>query len=79
MVDERDKIRAKRGATGAFTELPKSTGTPFGQAGSGTPSTVTGSAADQYGAQTKTVTITANTDPQQTLLRIKGTVDKPAA
>jgi hypothetical protein len=29
--------------------------------------------------QTKTVTITANTDPQQTLLRIKGTVDKPAA
>jgi hypothetical protein len=34
MVDERDKIRAMRGATGAFTELPKSTGTPFGQAGS---------------------------------------------
>ena len=36
-------------------------GTPFGQAGSTTPSTVTGSFADQYGAQTKTVTIDGKT------------------
>jgi len=64
MADERDRIRAMRGTTdsaasktGAFTELPKSTGTPFGQADSATPSTVTGSAADQWGAPTETVII----------------------
>lgn len=56
MADERDKIRAMMG-------LPPvvASGTPFGQAGSATPSTVTGSFADQYGAQTKTVTIDGKT------------------
>jgi hypothetical protein len=48
VADERDKIRAMMGlpplggtstpaVTGAVAELPKSTGTPFGQAGSGKP------------------------------------------
>ena len=56
MADERDKIRAMMG-------LPPivASGTPFGQAGSATPSTVTGSFADQYGAKTKTVTIDGKT------------------
>ena len=55
MVDEQDKARARLGLP------PLVGGTPFGQAGSATPSTVTGSFADQYGAKTKTVTIDGKT------------------
>ncbi len=52
MADERDKIRAMMG-------LPPvvASGTPFGQAGGGTPSTVTGTSANMYGAPTETVVI----------------------
>jgi hypothetical protein len=52
MVDERDKARARMG-------LPPvvASGTPFGQAGGGTPSTVTGTSANMYGAPTETVVI----------------------
>jgi len=49
-------------------------GTPFGQAGSATPSTVIGSAANQYGAQTKTVTIDG-----KTITGIDPTTGKPPA
>jgi len=59
MADERDRIRAMMGLPSVSST--STTGTPFGQAGVATPSTVTGSAADQYGAQTRTVTIDGKT------------------
>lgn len=59
MADERDRIRAMMGLPPVSST--STTGTPFGQAGAATPSTVTGSFADQYGAQTKTVTIDGKT------------------
>jgi len=55
MADERDRIRAMMGLP-PVSSTP-ATGTPFGQAGSANPSTVTGSFADQYGAPTETVII----------------------
>jgi hypothetical protein len=58
MADERDKFRAMVGLPPLTTKDPVVVGgTPFGQAGSATPSTVTGSFADQYGAPTETVVI----------------------
>lgn len=62
MADERDRIRAMMGLSPVIKSDPVVVGgTPFGQAGSATPSTVTGSAANQYGAQTKTVIIDGKT------------------
>ena len=57
MVDERDKARARLG----LPPIPSTPAYQYNPLPQSTPSTVTGSFADQYGAQTKTVTIDGKT------------------